>query len=348
VADGPGCILAPATAAADPSPRLMGVMHENRRSPRKSWGDRGRVVRTLTFWLRPAFALRVLGRFQRIAGFDRAIALASSALTGLLPLLLILGAVVGQARGTEIADWIVDRYDLSGAGAEAVEEAFAPAGGTDTTVGLIGGVFLLLAALSFTRTVQRLFEQTWELKPLGVRNSANGVRWLLALLTYAAAIAAVHALLDGGRLGLGAALVVMPLTGLFLVWGGQRLSAKRIGWHDLIPFGVIAGVLSGVYSVGASLYVPHQFSSFAARYGVIGAVLAMISTLFCLMLVMVGSAAAGREVHDELERIRRGDRPADDEVRREWDTVVADARARWQAVREKRTERRRGTDAPAP
>ena len=45
--------------------------------------DRGRVVKTLTFWLRPAFALRVLGRFQQIAGFDRAIALASSALTGL-------------------------------------------------------------------------------------------------------------------------------------------------------------------------------------------------------------------------------------------------------------------------
>ena len=343
--DGRACILAPVTIAADSSATLMGVLHENRRSRRpKSWADRGRVVKTLTFWLRPAFALRVLGRFQRIAGFDRSIALASSALTGLLPLALIVGAVVGQARGSDIADWIVERYDLSGAGAEAVEEAFAPPAGTETTVGLIGALFLLLAALSFTRTVQRLFEQTWELKPLGVRNSANGLRWLLVLFAYGAGVAAVHALLDGGRLGLGAALVVMPLTGAFLVWGGHRLTAKRIDWHDLVPFGVIAGVLSGVYSVGASLYVPHQFSSFAARYGVIGAVLAIISTLFCLMVVVVGSAAAGREVHDELERIRRGDRPADDEVRREWDAVVADARARWRAVR----ERRRGADPPAP
>jgi membrane protein len=323
----------------------MEVLHENRPSRRqKSWGDRGRVIKTLTFWLRPAFAIRVLGRFQRIAGFDRAIALASSAMTGLLPLALIVGAVVGRARGKDIADWIVERYELSGAGAAAVEDAFAPAGGTETSVGLIGALFLLLAALSFTRAVQRLFEQTWELKPLGVRNSGNGLRWLGVLFAYGAAVAVVHVLLDGGRLGLGAALLLMPLTALFLVWGGHRLSAKRIDWHDLVPFGVIAGVLSGLYSVGASLYVPHQFDSFAARYGVIGAVLAIISTLFCLMVVIVGSAAAGREVHDELQRIRRGDRPPDDEVRREWDAVVADARSRWRSVRQ-RTERRRGPAA---
>ena len=48
--------------------------------------DRERVLRTLTFWLRPAFVLRTLNRFQRIAGFDRAVALASSALTALIPL----------------------------------------------------------------------------------------------------------------------------------------------------------------------------------------------------------------------------------------------------------------------
>ena len=43
--------------------------------------DRERVLRTLTFWLRPEFVLRVFNRFQKVAGFDRAIALASSTLT---------------------------------------------------------------------------------------------------------------------------------------------------------------------------------------------------------------------------------------------------------------------------
>jgi hypothetical protein len=40
--------------------------------------------------------------------------------------------------------------------------------------------------------------------------------------------------------------------------------------------------------------------------GTIGAVFAMISALFAVMALLVGSAAAGREVHDGLVRIRRG------------------------------------------
>ena len=39
-------------------------------------GGDGRILRLLTFWLRPAFVLRALTRFQRMVGFDRAIALA--------------------------------------------------------------------------------------------------------------------------------------------------------------------------------------------------------------------------------------------------------------------------------
>jgi hypothetical protein len=66
----------------------------------------------------------------------------------------------------------------------------------------------------------------------------------------------------------------------------------------------------------------------------------MISTLFCVMVVVVGSAAAGREINDELGRIRRGERPADDEVQRQWDKVTAEARSRWQALREQIQERR--------
>ena len=60
--------------------------------------DRDRVLRTLTFWLRPAFVLRTLNRFQRIAGFDRAVALASSALTALIPLAILVGAILPDSR----------------------------------------------------------------------------------------------------------------------------------------------------------------------------------------------------------------------------------------------------------
>jgi uncharacterized BrkB/YihY/UPF0761 family membrane protein len=296
------------------------------------WG-RERVLRTLTFWLRPAFALRVVHRFQQVAGFDRAVALASSALTALVPVALVTSAVVTHLGGEDVADRIIDRYELTGGGADAVRDIFSPAGGASTSVGVMGALLLVVAVLSFTRATQRLFEQTWELEPLGVRNTLNGLRWALALVAYLAAGSWIHAAVGRTRVDLVATLLVLPLSVVLLVWSGWILSAKRIDWRDLLPFGAIAAALDTAYSVGAAVYVPHLFSSYTTRYGVIGAVFAMISTLFCVMLVLVGSAALGREVTDELDRIRRGERPPDNEVRRQWDAVLGEVRSRWTAAR---------------
>jgi uncharacterized BrkB/YihY/UPF0761 family membrane protein len=317
--------------------------HERKRRPRV---DRERVVRSLTFWLRPEFVLRVVNRFQKVAGFDRAIALASGALTATIPLTIVAGAAGSQLGGKGTAERIIERYDLTGGGAEAVRDIFAPPGGSSTSIGIIGFLFLIVAVLSFTRGVQRLIEQTWELEPLSVRNTFNGLLWTGGLVLYLALSGILHAVLGRSRLELSAALLDTPLTAVFLVWSGRVLSAKRIERPDLLPFGILGAALLALYSVGATVYVPHLFSSYATRYGVIGAVFAMISAFFCVMVVVVGSAAAGREIDDELGRIRRGERPADDEVQRQWDKVTAEARSRWQTLREQIQERRRKRHAP--
>jgi uncharacterized BrkB/YihY/UPF0761 family membrane protein len=312
--------------------------HELKRRQRV---DRERVVRSLTFWLRPEFVLRVVNRFQKVAGFDRAIALASGALTATIPLTIVASTAASQLGGKGTAERIIDRYDLTGGGAEAVKDVFAPPEGSSTSIGILGFLFLMVAVLSFTRGVQRLVEQTWELEALSVRNTFNGLLWIGGLVLYLAVSGILHTVLGRSRLELSAALLATPLTAVFLVWSGRVLSAKRIERQDLLPFGIFGAVLLGLYSVGATVYVPHLFSSYATRYGVIGAVFAMISALFAVMVVLVGSAAAGREIDDELGRIRRGEKPAEDEVRRQWDEVTTEARSRWQTLREQSQERRR-------
>jgi uncharacterized BrkB/YihY/UPF0761 family membrane protein len=303
--------------------------------------NRERVVRTLTFWLRPEFVLRVVNRFQKVAGFDRAIALASAAFTATIPLMIVTSAVASELGGKGTADRIIDRYELTGGGAEAVRDVFSPPTGTSISLGIVGFLFLMVTVLSFSRAVQRLVEQTWELSPLSVRNTFNGLLWVGGLAAYLAVSGLIHTALGRSRLELSAALLAAPLTAAFLVWSGRVLSARRIERQDLYPFAIVGAVLLAACSVAATVYVPHLFSSYATRYGVIGAVFAMISAIFCVMVVVVGSAAAGREVDDELGRIRRGERPADDEVRRQWDEVTAEARSRWQTLREQSQERRR-------
>jgi membrane protein len=306
--------------------------------------NRERAVRTLTFWLRPEFVLRVVNRFQKLAGFDRSIALASGALTALIPLTIVASAFSSQLGGKGTAERIIDRYDLTGGGAEAVTDVFSPASGTSTSLGILGFLFLMVTVLSFSRAVQRLVELTWELSPLSVRNTFNGLLWIGGLGLYAALSGLLQAVLGHSRLDLTATLLATPLSAVFLVWSGRVLSAQRIARHDLLPFGIVGAVLLAVYSIGAAVYVPHLFSTYATRYGVIGAVFAIISALFCVMVVVVASAAAGREVRDELDRIQRGERPAEDEVRRQWDGVTAEARSRWDTLRaqiqEKRHQRR--------
>src|SRR5690348_11061632 len=146
--------------------------------------DRERIVETLTFWLRPEFVLRVANRFQKMVGFDRSVALASSALTALIPLTIVTSALASHLGGKDTAQRIIDRYELTGGGADAVREMFSPASGSSTSLGVIGFLFLLVAVLSFTRAMQRLFEQTWELKPLSVRNTVNGLVWAAGLVVY--------------------------------------------------------------------------------------------------------------------------------------------------------------------
>ena len=298
--------------------------------------DRERVARTLTFWLRPEFLLRVVNRFQKVAGFDRAIALASSALTAVIPLAIVGGLIVSALGGETTADRVVDRYELTGGGADAVEAMFAPASGESTSLGLAGIFFLMIAVLSFTRAVQRMFEQAWELKPLSVRNTLNGLLWIGGLTAFVALSGVIRGVLGHSTLELTATLIILPLSAMFMAWSGWILSAKRIALRELVPFAVIAALASAVYSVGANVYVPKMFSTYATRYGVIGAVFALISTLFCVMVIIVAASAAGREVQDELGRIRRGERPADDEVRRQWNELTAEARSRWQVWRARR------------
>ncbi|MCH0564124.1 hypothetical protein I3F60_04000 [Streptomyces sp. MUM 136J] len=260
-------------------------------------------------------------------------ALASSALTTLIPLAVLLGAVLGGLVPSDASERIIHRYDLDGAGAEAVDSLFSASQTAGAGVGVLGALFLTISALSFARAAQRLFEQTWELKPLSVRNSRNGLWWIAGLGGYILVTGWISMVL-GGRLALSAVVCEAAVNAVFLVWSGRILSAGRIAWPDLIPFGITATILLAAYSLGAALYLPRLFNVYASRYGVVGAVFAMLSALFTVMLVLVASAALGREVREELILIRQGRRPSEREVRRQWDSVVEQAVSRWRRARE--------------
>ena len=231
--------------------------------------DRERIRRTLTFWLRPAFLLRALTRFQRITGFDRAVALASGTLTALIPLAIVISSLLPNADAASTARKIIGRYSLTGAGADAVRSLFSPAGGDVTGISVVGALLLVIAMLSFSRSMQRLFEQTWELTPLSVRNTPNDLLWLAGLVAYIALSWGIHRLIDRGAVQIVSNALLVPASAVFLLWTGWVLSARRVERRSLAPFAIVGAIVLAVYLTGAAAYAPHLFSSYASRYGAV-------------------------------------------------------------------------------
>jgi len=314
--------------------------------------DRDRIVGELFFWLRPDFVLRCLRRFQELEGFDRAIALASSAFTAMLPLAILFGTLVPGGNAENAAESVIKRYGLTAEGAQAVRDAFAPPQGVSTSLGIFGGLLLLIAALSFARAVQRLIERAWGLKALSLRNTRNAALWIPGLAAYGI-LTGLFSAESGKGLVHVVVLVASGVLGVgFLLWTGRLLSARRISSSDLLPFAILVAAGLAIYGVVSDVWIPRLFNTYAARYGVIGATFAIISALFGAMFVVVVMTAIGREITEELARLRRGERPPPDAVRREWDALIADARvrrddarARYEAWKAERRARKTATAA---
>ena len=304
--------------------------------------DRDRVLRLLTFWLRPDFILRCVRRFTVIAGFDRAIALASLSFTALVPLLMFTGSVLPHTGSSDTGERLVKRFDLGGEAAKAVHQAFSSGANVEAGLGVFATLLIIIAVLSFTRAFQRLLEQTWELPPLSVRNTKNGLLWIGTLIVYFAVETGLHALLPRGVAGLLASVVAITPLAAFLVWTGWVLTARRLTWQHFVPGALTGTAGSALFAIGSAIYVPHLFNSYATRFGAIGVSFALVSWLFGLMVLQVAATCIGREVWDELRAIERGEEPSNEQIEKEWDEVRAQVRmARAEARRRYAEVRRR-------
>jgi membrane protein len=197
-------------------------------------------------------------------------------------------ASLGSKDGSSFADAMIERFDLSGDSADAVHAAFAaPASGTSVTIA--GILLVVFSALSFSRTLQRVFELTWNLPRRGMRGTMAGLRWLALVVVYFA----LHPLLGGALHGLIG--VVASLSGTFVLWllTPYLLLDGRVPWRRLVPQAALCAVGVTVLGVGCAIYVPHAMSTSAEEFGAIGVAFTLLSVLWAGGFVIVGAAAIG-------------------------------------------------------
>ena len=119
-----------------------------------------------------------LERFVAVQGIDRAMAIAAQSYSAFLPLLIVYASILPRSDNKSFADLLVKKFELEGAAAASVQQAFAPAGAVQSSVTLLGVVLLLVSTLSFTRGLQRMYELAFGLPTLGMRNTPRAIGWL--------------------------------------------------------------------------------------------------------------------------------------------------------------------------
>jgi membrane protein len=230
---------------------------------------------------------RIVERLLELGIVDRALVIGAQAFSAMVPLLIVL-ASLGSPNGKTFADSLIRRFGLEGDAADAVRSAFAaPASGSSVTVA--GVVLVVVSALSFSRTLQRVFELTWDLPRRGIRGTLAGLRWLAVVVVYFA----LHVVLSSYVHGLAG--VLLALGGAFLLWllTPYVLLAGRLPWRRLVPQAALCATGMTILAVGCAIYVPRAMSSSAAEFGAIGVAFTLLSVLWVAGGIIVGAAAIG-------------------------------------------------------
>jgi membrane protein len=148
---------------------------------------------------------------------------------------------------------------------------------------------LVVSVLSFTRRLQRLYEDTWEFEQRGLRGTGWGLAWIVFFVVYASLHPALDELFDS------TAGLVLSLAGAFLLGllTPYLLLGRRLPWRRLTrQAGLTAGGVT-VLGIWSAIYMPRAIESSAGAYGAIGIAFALLTWLWGLGIVLVASAVYG-------------------------------------------------------
>ena len=247
------------------------------------------------------FAFVALRRFIAIEGAQQATLLGAQAFTSLIPLMVV--AAAASPGDGDLADRMVERFGLHGDSAESMQQLFASAGTTRSTITWISIVILMLSALSFTRALQRIFQRAYARKPDMIKDQQRGLAWLVCLGIWVTLLSPLHESLEDLG-GIVFAVVVATVSGFLLWLGTPMLLLGERDWRFLAPGALVSGFLGALLGVASSIYVPIAMDWSAEKYGLIGIAFALQSWLLVAGFVIVTGAVIGATVVERVAAFR--------------------------------------------
>jgi membrane protein len=168
------------------------------------------------------------------------------------------------------------------------------------TITIVGGALLIVSVLGFTRALQRTYLAAWRLPSTGFRGYAGGLLSSAALIGGFAALVALGPVLAAFDNHVLITLLISAVAATLLWWPVQRvLLGGRTSWGDLFPGAVLNGAGQALVLALSGIYMPAVISHEAAKYGLVGIAVAVVSWLVILGLLLVLSAVFSAELARE-------------------------------------------------
>jgi len=229
------------------------------------------------------FALRLI----ELRIVDRALALSSKLFVAILPLAILSSSLLADES---FGDELIDRFGLTGAGADAAHMLFASPNQVQSSLGLLGLVILVSSVLSFARALEAVYLDCWRLPASAPGAIKRRMAWLAGLLVYSVLLTPLRGLITDP---LAARIVAAVGLAVFFLWTPYVLLGRRIAWRRLLPTGAITAVAALALGLGAAIALPGMLTTSTVRYGLIGFAFSIVSYLFVAVAVIIAAATLG-------------------------------------------------------
>jgi hypothetical protein len=256
-----------------------------------AWADRNPV---------PGTILRIVRELIAVDVRDRIFGMTGQAFLALVPVLIILSSWLTEDDGQSLATVVNSRLGLTGVTAQTVQLLFTKPAGAEavSTASALSIVLLFFSINSYTRTLRRSMEVPWGLPLVGWRGQVTGLVGVGLLLLMQATLTWLALVWDGAT-PQSLALEVLARTVLAMVFWlaiGRALTHGRVPLRHLWPGAVAGAIGTSAVAVWTVAFLPGIFERDAARYGVIGVALALVSWMLAISGVTVAVGVVGAQV----------------------------------------------------
>ena len=250
-------------------------------------------------------ATPVVERLASVGLIQSAVVLAAQTFMALFPLLIGIISLAPATVGDALTSTLRRRFGLDGDTSQTVQHLVSSRNELHGGLTVVGLLVVLASATSFTRALQRVYENSWELPRLGVKGSLRGLEWLIGIIVYLALVGFALKLTESPAFYVTSLRALLLIVFSVALWWLTPfvLLCGRVRIRSIAATAVITSIAMLIASALSVEFVPRIIRKNEQQYGTIGAAFAIQSWLVVMGSVIVATAILGALAAQHVGRL---------------------------------------------